>query len=172
MSLIRAFTIFFVFASSLTGGRVDADQWLLVATPGVRNYLEYGGHGLLVFDVEHEHRFVKRIPLQGLDAAGKPSNVKGICGSECTQRIYISTLKTLQCLDFAIGKLLWEKLYPGGCDRMSITPDGQKIYLPSLEGPHWHVIDADGEIIAKIEPNSGAHNTIVSLDGPKRTWQD
>ncbi len=27
------------------------------------------------------------------------------------------------------------------------------------------MVDADGEIIAKIEPNSGAHNTIVSLDG-------
>ena len=142
-----------------------ADEWLLVATPGVRNYLEYGGHGLLVFDVANQHRFVKRIPLAGLDAQGKPSNVKGICGSARTGRVYISTLKTLQCVDFASEKLLWEKEYPGGCDRMSITPDGQQIYLPSLEGPHWHVVDADGQILAKIDPNSGAHNTVVSLDG-------
>src|SRR5207245_1157407 len=43
---------------------------LYVAVPGVRNYLEYGGHGLLVFDVDHGHRFVKRIPTAGLDAQG------------------------------------------------------------------------------------------------------
>ena len=142
-----------------------ADEWLLVATPGVRNYLEYGGHGLLVFDVQNQHRFIKRIRLEGLDAGGKPSNVKGICASAQTGRVYVSTLKTLQCLDLATEKLLWEKEYPGGCDRMSITPDGQKIFLPSLEGAHWHVIDADGQILAKIQPDSGAHNTVVSLDG-------
>src|ERR1043166_6800819 len=25
---------------------------LYVATPGIRNYLEYGGHGILVFDID------------------------------------------------------------------------------------------------------------------------
>ena len=28
---------------------------LYVAEPGIRNYLEYGGHGLLVFDIDHGH---------------------------------------------------------------------------------------------------------------------
>jgi hypothetical protein len=140
-------------------------NYLLVAAPGVRNYLEYGGHGLLVFDVDQQHHFVKRIPLGGLGADGKPINVKGICGSAATGRIYISTIRSLMCVDFASEKLLWEKEFPGGCDRMSITPDGQQIYLPSFEGPHWHVVNADGEIIAKLEPKSGAHNTVVSLDG-------
>lgn len=145
--------------------RAGERDYLLVATPGVRNYLEYGGHGLLVFDVSNDHRFVKRIPLAGTDKEGKPLNVKGICGSAATGRIYISTIRSLMCVDFASEKLLWEKDYPGGCDRMSITPDGQSIYMPSFEGPHWHVINSDGEIVAKLEPNSGAHNTVVSLDG-------
>jgi hypothetical protein len=26
---------------------------LYVAVPGIRDYLEYGGHGLLVFDIDH-----------------------------------------------------------------------------------------------------------------------
>ena len=26
---------------------------LYVAEPGIRNYLEYGGHGVLVFDIDH-----------------------------------------------------------------------------------------------------------------------
>jgi DNA-binding beta-propeller fold protein YncE len=49
---------------------------------------------------------------------------------------------------------------------MAISPDGRVIYLPSFEKEHWHVISAlDGSILAKIVPNSGAHNTIAGPDG-------
>jgi len=49
---------------------------------------------------------------------------------------------------------------------MSISPDGKVIYLPSFEQAHWHVVNAlDGTILAKIVPNSGAHNTVVGPDG-------
>lgn len=139
---------------------------LYAATPGIRNYLEYGGHGILVFDMEDQHRFVKRIPSAGLDEAGKPLNVKGVCASAATGRLYVSTIRTLLCFDLRTEKLLWEKAYEGGCDRMAITPDGKVIYLPSLEKAHWHVIDAlSGDILKKLVPDSGAHNTMVSLDG-------
>jgi hypothetical protein len=141
---------------------------LYVAEPGIRNYLEYGGHGLLVYDIDHGHRFVKRIPTSGLDAQGKPINVKGICASARTGRIYISTIKQLICLDLVSEKLLWEKTYDLGCDRMSMTPDGRTIYLPSFEGPVWYVVNAeDGREIARIEPRSGSHNTIVGPDGKR-----
>jgi len=63
-------------------------------------------------------------------------------------------------------KILWEKTYEGGCDRMAISPDGMVIYLPSLEKAHWHVVDAlTGGVVKKIVTNSGAHNTIIGLDG-------
>ena len=139
---------------------------LYVASPGVRNYLEYGGHGVIVFDIDAGYRFVKRIPTKGLDKDGKPWNVKGVCANAVTARMYISTPGTLQCLDLNTEKVLWERAYEGGCDRMSMTPDGKAIYLPSFEKDHWHVVNAeDGEMIAKITPKSGAHNTLVSLDG-------
>src|SRR5689334_8556828 len=41
-------------------------RFLYVAVPGIRNYLEFGGHGVLVFDIEHGHKFVRRIPAKGL----------------------------------------------------------------------------------------------------------
>src|SRR5262245_28214198 len=41
---------------------------LYVAVPGIRNHLEYGGHGVLVFDIDRGHAFVKRIPAAGLGA--------------------------------------------------------------------------------------------------------
>ena len=144
----------------------ESRRLLYVAVPGVRNYLEYGGHGLLVFDVDNDHRFVKRIPTAGLDESGKPLNVKGICASAETGRLYISTLFTLISLDLESEEVLWEKSYEGGCDRMALSPDGRTMYLPSLEKDHWHVIDAlSGDVLAKIVPRSGAHNTVYGPDG-------
>ena len=139
---------------------------LYVATPGIRDYLEYGGHGILIYDINDGHKFVKRIPSGGMDQKGHALNVKGICASAKNQRLYVSTTRTLMCFDLVSEKLLWEKPYEGGCDRMAISPDGQVIYLPSLEKEHWHVVDAaTGEVLKKIVTNSGAHNTIIGLDG-------
>ncbi len=139
---------------------------LYVAVPGIRDYLEHGGHGLLVFDIDNAHRFVKRIPTAGLDASGKPLNVKGIVASAKTNRIWISTTQTLTSIDLLTEKILWEKSYEGGCDRMALSPDGKVIYLPSLEKDHWHVVDAlTGDVIRRLDPKSGAHNTVFGPDG-------
>ena len=163
--------LFVVFATAScacaaeAGARPADGRFLYVAVPGVRDYLEYGGFGVLVFDIDHSHRFVRRITSSGVDDKETPLNVKGICASAATQRLYVSNTKSLICFDLTTDQILWEKNYEGGCDRMSITPDGKVIYLPSFEGPHWHVIDAlTGEVLAKISPNSGAHNTIVGPD--------
>jgi DNA-binding beta-propeller fold protein YncE len=139
---------------------------LYVATPGIRDYLEYGGQGILIFDIDAGHKFVKRLPSGGLDEKGKPLNVKGICANARTRRLYVTTTRTLMCFDLVTGKQLWEKSYEGGCDRLALSPDGAIIYLPSLEQGHWHVVDAmTGEVIKKIVTNSGAHNTIIGSDG-------
>lgn len=152
--------------SAMAAERLSDGRYLYVACPGIRNYLEFGGHGLLVFDIDHNHRFVKRIPTGGKNAAGEPINVKGVCASATTGRIYISTLTSLQCLDLSTEKRLWERQYDGGCDRMAIAPDGKWLYVPSLEKDHWHVVDGQtGDVIQRIEPQPGAHNTVCGLDG-------
>jgi hypothetical protein len=51
---------------------------LYVASPGVRNYTEFGGAGILVFDIAAGHRFVKRIPTLDVPAGQEPENVKGV----------------------------------------------------------------------------------------------
>jgi DNA-binding beta-propeller fold protein YncE len=139
---------------------------LYVATPGIRNYLDYGGHGLVVYDIDHGHRFLKRIPTGGLGPNGEPLNVKGVCANAQTGRIYVSTIKQLMCIDLVSEKLLWEKTYEAGCDRMSMSPDGRVIYLPSFEGPIWYVVNAEsGDVLSTIRPDSGAHNTVFGPDG-------
>ena len=157
---------FFLTNLSVSAAEGTVQRRLYVATPGIRNYLEYGGHGLVVFDIDQGHRFVKRIPTAGRDDAGKPLNVKGICASAVTRRIYVSTIKTLQALDLDTEKLIWERAYDNGCDRMALSPDGKVLYVPSLEGDLWMVVDgATGDVIARVEPKSGAHNTVYGLDG-------
>ena len=157
---------------AFAGGLTAADnapahgRYLYVAAPGIRNYLEYGGHGVLVYDVDAGYKLVRRIPSAGLAPDGQPSNVKGICASAATGRLYVSTIHSLQCYDLRTDRILWEKTYEAGCDRLSITPDGKIIYLPSFEQDHWLVVDAlGGEVIRKIVLRSRAHNTIIGADG-------
>jgi DNA-binding beta-propeller fold protein YncE len=138
---------------------------LYVVTPGVRNYLQYGGAGILVFDIDNGHKFVKRIKTPASEEA-KPINIKGVCASAVTKRLYFSTLTKLYCVDLLTEKTLWEKALPDGCDRMSITPDGKVLYVPTMEKDHWNIVDAmTGDLLTRIETKSRAHNTVVSLDG-------
>ena len=167
--LIASLVLFTPTVSGLFAADVKPmhGRYLYVAVPGIRNYMEYGGHGVLVYDISAGHKLVRRIPASGgLDEKGEHSNVKGICASAATGRLYVSTIKTLQCFDLRSDAILWEKTYEAGCDRMSITPDGKTLYVPSFEKDHWLVVDAlDGSVIKKLILNSKAHNTIISADG-------
>jgi DNA-binding beta-propeller fold protein YncE len=143
-----------------------ARHLLYVATPGIRNYVEYGGVGVLVFDIAEGYRFVKRIPTWEMPEGQAPENVKGIAASAATGRLYVSTIKRIACWDLVTERKLWENALAGGCDRMAIAPDGKLLYVPSLEGLHWNVVDgATGDLITKVLTGDGAHNTIYSRDG-------
>jgi hypothetical protein len=144
-----------------------ADRHLLyVATPGIRNLPEYGGTGILVFDIDHDHQFVRRIPLEALGDDKHAEAAKGIAASAVTGRLFVSTPRDVTCVDLLTDKVLWRKAYDLGCDRMSITPDGKTMYEPTFEKKYWHVIDtASGDEISKIPVGDGAHNTVCGLDG-------
>jgi len=141
---------------------------LYVASPGIRNYVEYGGVGILVFDIDNGYKFVRRIPTWDVPEGKKPENVKGIVASAKTGRVYVTSLNRMIAIDAISGKKIWDKTYEGGCDRLAISPDGKTLYVPELEGPAWHVVDAsNGDVIATIVTNSGSHNTIYSADGSR-----
>jgi len=145
---------------------VVSGHYLYVAVPGIRDYMGYGGHGLLVFDMDHGHRFVKRIETRGFHPNKKPSNVKGIAVSIPLNSIYISTIESLQRIDLTTGKIIWEKNMDGGCDRMAISPDGKIMYLPYFEGKFWDVVDCKtGEVIKKVGGFGRSHNTVYALSG-------
>jgi hypothetical protein len=153
----------FVVASA----HAEERHFLYVVEPGIRNYLEFGGAGILVYDMDQGHKFVRRIKTPA-SAEAKPLNIKGVCASAATKKLYFTTLTKLYCLDLLTDKTMWEKELPGGCDRMSITPDGKILYVPSMEKDHWNVVDGDkGDVLATIVTKNRAHNTVVSRDGSR-----
>src|SRR5579859_3406224 len=158
-----------LFAASFLRGQASSGNTkhlLYVASPGIRKYVEYGGVGILVFDIDNGYRFVKRIPTWTFLPGQKVENVKGIAASAKTGRVYVTSLSRMMALDAVTGKVLWDRAYDGGCDRLAISPDGKTLYVPQLEGELWNVVNAaTGDVIKKIETNSGSHNTICSLDG-------
>ncbi|HKX32690.1 MAG TPA: hypothetical protein VJ302_33700, partial [Blastocatellia bacterium] len=145
---------------------VATKHLLYVASPGIRNYLEFGGVGLLVFDIDAGYKFVRRIPTWEVPAGKEAENVKGVVANARTAKIYVSTPKRIAAFDLLSDKKIWDQEFEGGCDRMALSPDGRTMYVPSFEGPHWLVVDAlTGQVLKKIVLDSGAHNTIYSLDG-------
>src|SRR5262245_58392677 len=140
---------------------------LYVVAPGIRNYLQFGGAGILVFDIDNGHKLVKRIETPA-SKAEIPENIKGVCAHAGSAKLYFTTLTKTYCFDLKTEKIVWEKKLPGGCDRLSITPDGATLYVPSLEKDHWNVVEAEtGRLITQIVTKNGAHNTVVSQDGTR-----
>ena len=107
---------------------------LYIAVPGIRNYVQYGGVGVLVYDIDAGYKFVKRIPTWATPAGQDPENVKGVAASAVTGRLYVSTIRRLCCIDFATEKMVWDVTPDGGCDRQTISPDGKILYVPVVRG--------------------------------------
>src|SRR5260370_16074829 len=170
-SRLRSVWLLAIMAGFLLPGQQAAAKerhLLYAASPGVRNYVEYGGVGVLVFDMDNGYKFVKRIPTWTTAPGKEAENVKGIAASAKTGMLYVSTLARMAAIDLLTEKIIWDKAFEGGCDRMAISPDGKILYVPSFEGPHWTVVNAaTGDVIAKVVPKSAAHNTIYSLDGTR-----
>ncbi len=143
----------------------ETQRLLYVVCPGIRNYLEFGGSGILVFDIDQGYKFVKRIETAA-SRVETPDNIKGVCADAARGRLFFATRSTLYCLDLRSEQTLWERDLPNGTDRLSITPDGRVLYVPSLENDTWNVVDPHtGQVVKAIETRSGAHNTVVSRDG-------
>jgi hypothetical protein len=156
------------FPAVLNAAPQEDAHLLYVASPDAAQPQPGGtAAGVMVFDIDHDHRFVRRIPI-----ASFQEGIRGFCASAATHRAYYTTTNhLLGCLDLESDKVLWEKRYEAGCDRAAITPDGKKLYVPTgwwLNGDKsgWMVVDAaNGNLLKEIHVGSQAHNTVMSLDG-------
>ncbi len=142
-ALVTPLTVVAALAVWVAVGRSqEPHRYLYAALPGVGggSNLDYGGSGILVFDIDHGHRFVKRVPLPALPpappstragrgrgrggpgrggrgGAGRGNNgpeaIKGIAANATTNRLYVSTSRRVLAFDLTTDKLLWEKNWDG-----------------------------------------------------------
>jgi DNA-binding beta-propeller fold protein YncE len=140
---------------------------LYVAVPGAGNETQYRGVGILVFDIDKGHTFVKRIPTWPVPAGQQAEQVRGIAANAGTRRLFLSTVKRLAAFDLVTEKILWEKNYDGTCcDRLALSPDGATIYAPAFGAPKWYVIDAaNGALLTTIDTMGWPRQAIFSRDG-------
>jgi DNA-binding beta-propeller fold protein YncE len=159
-----------LLALPMIGAKIEKSKkhLLYVASPGIRNYTEWGGVGVLVFDIDDGYKLVKRFPTWTYKQGDKVENVKGFVASAARGKMYVTNINRMIAMDIVTGKKLWDRAYEGGCDRPAMSPDGKTIYVPQLEGPNWHVVNAaTGDVIATLEPKSGSHNTVWAPDGSR-----
>src|ERR1700719_111936 len=79
---------------------------LYAASPGIRNYVQYGGVGVLVFDADDGYKFVKRIPTWNVPEGKAPDNVKGIAASAKTGMLYVRKLNRIVAVDLVTDKII------------------------------------------------------------------
>ena len=91
LSVLVLLALIAAFASTKWRAAVEEKHLLYVASPGIRNYVEYGGVGILVYDIAAGHKFVKRIPTWDAPEGKPAENVKGVAASAKTSKIYVST---------------------------------------------------------------------------------
>jgi outer membrane protein assembly factor BamB len=151
--------------TNLAAAESGLKRYLYLSTPDGAQ--EGGsGKGILIFDIDDGHRFVRRIDIPFKEG------LRGFCGNAKRHAVYYTTTnRRLGAFDLESEKVLWERTYDLGCDRACITPDGKKLYVPT--GWWWKgtntgflVVNPDnGDLIKRLPAGAAAHNSIASLDG-------
>ncbi len=167
MRYLISFLAISLSITNLALGESQTKRYLYLSTPDGAQEPGRSGTGILIFDIDNGHKFVRRINIPIFK-----EGLRGFTGNAQTHRVYYSTTnRRLGAFDLETEKVVWDKTLPGGCDRSSITIDGKKIYVPtgfwySGEDSGFLVVNGEnGELIKRITVGPQAHNSIVSLDG-------
>ena len=165
----------FVFGLILTGAVLlpaqQEQRYLYVALPGSDDADPDRLVRILVFDITHAHRFVRRIPLWPAEGGEDSETVRGTAASPRTGRLYISTTRRLAAIDLKTDTVLWQQRYEDHCcERIAVSPDGQTVYAPAFGSAKWYVVHAaTGQLRATIGVTGWPRDTKYSSDG-RRTY--
>ncbi len=161
------FLIVSIWLSVASLGFAETKRYLYISSPDGAQTEGRGGTGILVFDIDNGHQFVRRIDIPIFQ-----EGLRGFTGNAKTHCVYFSTTnRRLGCFDLEEERVVWQQTYAAGCDRSSITLDGRKIYVPTGwwyagDDSGFLVVNAkNGELMKRINVGPQAHNSITSLDG-------
>jgi hypothetical protein len=141
------------FLLLLAGSAAAAEtRQLLIVAPG---YWRAGDAGKFSFEVYDLDAGGKRIHR---GEPGKVGEVRGVCFSPATQRLYVSGHEGLLCYSWPDQKLLWRKPIAGAKseqnDAVTVTVDGARLYTIRHFGRGLNVYDAgDGKLLRIIHDN-------------------
>lgn len=159
-------TLCFAFATAAFA-QSETRRFLYMSSPDGAQKEGRSGAGILIFDIDDGHRFVRRIDVPIFE-----EGLRGFTGNLRTHSVYYSTTnRRLGQFDVESEKIVWEKQYEAGCDRSSVTLDGKKVYVPTGwwyagDDSGFLIVDGKtGELKKRISVGAKAHNSIVSLDG-------
>ncbi|MEX2574828.1 MAG: PQQ-binding-like beta-propeller repeat protein [Balneolaceae bacterium] len=158
-----------LFFSGISMAQPQNGRYLYLSMPdAAQSEGRSGPGGLLVFDIDNGHEFVRRIEIPVFD---EDEGLRGLTGNLENHSLYYSTTnKRVGAFDLESEEIIWDRTYEQGADRSSITMNGEKIYVPtgwwySGDDSGMLVLDAEnGELIDWISVAPLAHNSIVSLD--------
>lgn len=168
-SLLTLFLSLAVLAAGQTPafGQTPTKRYLYMSTPDGAQKEGRSGNGILIFDIDNGHKFVRRINVPIFE-----EGLRGFTGNLKTRSLYFSTSnRRVGAFDLEKERVVWEKTYEAGADRSSVTLDGKKIYVPTgwwdkaEESGILVVNAANGDLLKRIRVGPQAHNSLVSLDG-------
>src|SRR5215203_4910617 len=111
-----------LLAAAASGAEATLKRYLYLSLPDGAQEQGGSGKGILVFDVDKGHQFVRRIDVPFKEG------LRGFCGNAGRHAVYYSTTnRRLGAFDLESEKILWEQVYDSGCDRACITPDGARL---------------------------------------------
>src|SRR6266513_2916341 len=164
--------------SASNGIQPDMQQCfvLTISESAMNGQFIYAAHNdgtITVHDVNNSHSLVKTINVFSVAGA----NLRGAAAAMPTARFYlfynVNQEGHIACVDLSNDSLIWDQIvHTPGIDRGEVTPDGQKLYVPTWEddpnSPYELVLDAGtGNLLSTIAMPSRTHDTLCSLDGTK-----
>ena len=166
-----------VVASNAAGSSAPAtsEPSAVVTGTGTIQHLEYvlQDGTTSVYDMDNGFKLIKTIPMPDSD------EVRGVTVAPARNLMYVmhggdgpingSGNGSVLAWNLVSEKAAWDVKLPTGIDSGQVSPDAQKLYIPSGENTEsgiWNVLSAaTGELLETIQGGSGAHNTVVSNDG-------
>jgi outer membrane protein assembly factor BamB len=155
-----------VFATiGAAGGDLSASRYFYAVNQSITDR-----GSISVYDIDHHHRLVKTIrTVQNV------ADVKGVAVSAVTGRLYVayrtpSNEGMIYCLNVYDDQVLWNRGIRPDVDRLSISPDGRLLYVPTWEGntfDYINVLDAStGDVARQVHFSNASHDALFPLSGP------
>src|SRR5215510_9752068 len=99
--------------AAMAFGQSPVKRYLYISTPDAAQANYRSGEGILVFDIDQGHKFVRRINIPAFK-----EGLRGFTGNLKTHSAYFSTSnRRVGAFDLETEKIVWDKTYEGGADR-------------------------------------------------------